>query len=157
MTPRDDGPVNDEPQLPSLRSHFYRRDPRSVSAARAFTRAALLDWDLKSLLDDATVCVSELTTNALLHGVPPGRGFRLTLTLGAATLRIAVDDSGPGVPVATAPAPDHPSGRGLLLTAALAARWGVSPRDPGKTVWCEFALGDRRRTDESEAPRTLCR
>ncbi|MFC4502057.1 MULTISPECIES: hypothetical protein [Streptomyces] len=37
-------------------------------------------------------------------------------------------------------APLHgvPPGRGLLLVAALADRWGVGERDPGKVVRCEF-------------------
>jgi hypothetical protein len=29
-------------------------------------------------------------------------------------------------------------GRGLLLVAALADKWGVGERHPGKVVWCEF-------------------
>ncbi|MFD5968242.1 hypothetical protein ACFW5W_08940 [Streptomyces sp. NPDC058783] len=40
-------------------------------------------------------------------------------------------------------APDDEStgGRGLLLVAALAERWGRHPRagGPGKTVWAEYA------------------
>ncbi|MFB7787526.1 hypothetical protein ACFC1D_33035 [Streptomyces vinaceus] len=31
-------------------------------------------------------------------------------------------------------------GRGLLLVASLAERWGVGPRLPGEVVWCEFAV-----------------
>lgn len=31
-------------------------------------------------------------------------------------------------------------GRGLLLVAALADKWGVRERDPGKVVWCEFRV-----------------
>ncbi|WP_189327549.1 ATP-binding protein, partial [Streptomyces flaveus] len=36
------------------------------------------------------------------------------------------------------PQPDDESGRGLLLIAALADRWGTEPYAPsGKTVWAE--------------------
>lgn len=34
--------------------------------------------------------------------------------------------------------PDGESGRGLVIVEALADRWGVGERVPGKIVWCEF-------------------
>lgn len=30
-----------------------------------------------------------------------------------------------------------------MLVAALAVKWGVGDRDPGKIVWCEFAAPAR--------------
>jgi two-component sensor histidine kinase len=85
--------------------------------------------------------VSELATNALVHGVPAGRGFLLRLVLhGDGVLRVEVHDSGPGtvgIPEASA---ESEHGRGLLLVAALADKWGVGERNPGKIVWCEFAV-----------------
>ncbi|MEU6992794.1 ATP-binding protein [Streptomyces sp. NPDC046465] len=124
------------------RESFYRRDRRSVPAARAFTAAALVDWGIGGeRADDITLCVSELATNALLHGVPPGRGFRLYLGHEADVLRVAVHDSGDGWPrIDLEEREDDESGRGLLLVAALADKWGVAERLPGKTVWCEFVL-----------------
>lgn len=92
------------------------------------------------------LCVSELATNALVHGVPPGRGFRVRLYWERAggRLRIEMHDSGAGAaPTARCPAPDAEGGRGLLLVSALAAAWGVGERDPGKVVWCEFAASAR--------------
>ncbi|MFD4633037.1 ATP-binding protein [Streptomyces sp. NPDC058284] len=131
------------------RERFYRRERRSVPAARAFTAAALADWGIRGeRADDITLCVSELTTNALLHGVPPGRGFRLSLRLdrGGDVLRVEVHDSGGGRPeLDLREGGDAESGRGLLLVAALADRWGVVARQPGKVVWCEFV------TEEGEA------
>ncbi|WP_310723976.1 ATP-binding protein [Streptomyces sp. N2A] len=128
------------------RTAFYRRERHSVSLAREFTRTALADWDLKQRAEDIVLCVSELATNALLHGVPPGRGYRLWLSLPEAatgTLRIEVHDSGGGEPcVPTAAVTgDAEAGRGLLLVAALADAWGVGERVPGKVVWCEFRGG----------------
>jgi len=39
------------------------------------------------------------------------------------------------------PPSDSETGRGLLLVAGLAARWGVAERQgPGKTVWAEIDL-----------------
>ncbi len=105
---------------------------------------ALTDWMCESRIDDVLLCVSELATNALLHGVPPGRGFlvRLRLDPAAGVLRVEVHDSGhgevcPADPEALGVAE---SGRGLLLVTALADEWGVGERNPGKVVWCEFAV-----------------
>ncbi|WP_406381404.1 ATP-binding protein [Streptomyces sp. NBC_01618] len=36
---------------------------------------------------------------------------------------------------------DDLSGRGLVIVDAIAAKWGVRPRDPGKTVWVHLAIG----------------
>lgn len=120
------------------RERTYRRERQSVPAARDFTRAALHDWGIKDRADDILLCVSELTTNALLHGVPPGRGFLLRVQSSAYGVRVEVHDSGDGTPSVPSPADDAEGGRGLLLVTALADRWGVGERDPGKVVWCEI-------------------
>jgi serine/threonine-protein kinase RsbW len=131
--------VNDATQPSYLRERFYRRDRRSVPAAREFARRALADWGIGERADDVLLCVSELATNALLHGVPPGRGFKLYLSLDAAgALRVEVHDSGEGQPRIPDTGAGDESGRGLLLVEALADKWGVGGRDPGKIVWCEF-------------------
>lgn len=136
--------MNDDIRLPGFREAFFRRERRSVPAAREFTARALADWRATYRADDVLLCVSELATNALVHGVPPGRGFRLHLYLEGCgdLLRVEVHDSGPGlsrVREAQAGAEDD-GGRGLLLVSTLADKWGVDERDPGKTVWCELSL-----------------
>jgi anti-sigma regulatory factor (Ser/Thr protein kinase) len=93
--------------------------------------------------DDVLLCVSELVTNALLHGVPPGRGFLLRLLPHADGVRVEVHDSGDGVPtVPLAPGgpEENEGGRGLLLVTELADKWGVGERAPGETVWFECVL-----------------
>jgi serine/threonine-protein kinase RsbW len=115
-----------------------------VAVARDLTRITLADWGLARRSDDVLLCVSELATNALLHGVPPNRCFQLALTLATdGVLRVEVHDSGPGEihPAHPSPSWDTERGRGLLLVAALADDWGVRERDPGKVVWCEFRGG----------------
>lgn len=121
-----------------LRELFCRRERRSVRTAREFVRDALTAWSWDARAGDVTLCVSELATNALVHGVPPGRGYLLRLWLyeQGSALRVEVHDSGDGKPRLRDP--DGESGRGLLLVDALADRWGVGPRAPGKVVWCEF-------------------
>ncbi|MFE9723266.1 ATP-binding protein [Streptomyces sp. NPDC005794] len=133
--------MNESTQLVAFREAFYRRERRSVPLVRQFVREALLDWACEGVdLGDVLLCVSELATNALIHGVPPGRGFRVHLTWGSA-LRIEVHDSGGGEVGAPAhPVPLAEYGRGLVLVGALADAWGVGERDPGKVVWCELAV-----------------
>ncbi|MGW2231581.1 ATP-binding protein [Streptomyces formicae] len=139
--------MNQKTPLPSRREpreRFYRRERQSVPQARAFARAALNGWGIRERADEITLCVSELATNALLHGVPPGRGFLLCLNREGGVLRVELHDSGGGWPLLGVDVDgdgDAESGRGLLLVAALADKWGVVERDPGKIVWCEFGTG----------------
>ncbi|MCI3278932.1 ATP-binding protein [Streptomyces cylindrosporus] len=125
-------------ELPYQRDQFYARDRRSVPAARHFTRWTLHYWGLAEWprADDLLLCVSELVTNALLHGVPPGRRLLFRLKYDGEVIRIEVHDSGTGVPRVADDADE--GGRGLLLVSALADKWGVGERDPGKVVWAEF-------------------
>lgn len=134
--------MNPQAQLLHARTALYPRDRRSVAVARDLTRVTLTDWGLTRRGDDVVLCVSELATNALLHGVPPNRCFRLCLTLTTdGVLRIEVHDSGPGEVRVPGPVRDAEGGRGLLLVSALADEWGVREREPGKIVWCEFRPG----------------
>ncbi|MEE1757009.1 ATP-binding protein [Streptomyces sp. SP18CS02] len=134
--------MNDELQLPCLRAAFYRRERRSIPAARRFTAAALAEWGLDARADEVLLCVSELATNALVHGVAPGRGFRLHLYRpeGGSLLRVELHDGGDGEEEVRVrkPGTRSESGRGLMLVSALSDAWGVGERNPGKIVWCEF-------------------
>ncbi|MDJ0345474.1 ATP-binding protein [Streptomyces sp. H10-C2] len=92
--------------------------------------------------DAAAAIVAELAANAATHGRVPGRDFGLNLTLAARVIRIEVADTcSEGRPSAcpAPPASDSETGRGLLLVAALATRWGVADRQgPGKVIWAEI-------------------
>ncbi|MFE1312144.1 ATP-binding protein [Streptomyces sp. NPDC058755] len=130
--------MNAQLELPYQRDQFYGRARRSVPAARRFTEWSLRYWGLAEWdrFADLSLCVSELATNALVHGAPPGRGFLLRLRYDGLVVRAEVHDSGSGVP-RIADDPDE-GGRGLLLVAALSDKWGVAERSPGKLVWCEW-------------------
>ncbi|MFI9064499.1 ATP-binding protein [Streptomyces sp. NPDC053429] len=130
--------VTNEPAL--VRDRFYPRSRQTVGAARHFASGTLDAWAVADRLDDVLLCVSELATNALLHGVPPGRGYRLRLLRFGGVVRVEVHDSGGGRPRIGGRSDDAECGRGLLLVAAVADRWGVGPRSPGKTVWCELDI-----------------
>ncbi|MEU4843027.1 ATP-binding protein [Nocardia testacea] len=83
---------------------------------------------------DAVQVSDELVSNACRHARSP-RTCRLMID-GRGRFRVEVDDASP------APArvryPDHTGGRGLLLVAQLATRWGTDYRDGRKTVWAEL-------------------
>ncbi|MEU9452518.1 ATP-binding protein [Streptomyces sp. NPDC048277] len=65
--------------------------------------------------------MSELTTNTVLHGVPPGYGFRLQLALHPdGDLRSEVHDSGLGELRYGEMSPESEHGRGLMLVSLLA-------------------------------------
>ncbi|NYV76992.1 ATP-binding protein, partial [Streptomyces sp. UH6] len=82
--------MNEVKQRAGLRERFYRRDRRSARAARGFAAGVLEEWGLAGRADDVLLCVSELVTNALLHGVPPGRGLLLRMRYGDGVLRVEV-------------------------------------------------------------------
>ncbi|MFD9380557.1 ATP-binding protein [Streptomyces sp. NPDC059999] len=128
--------VNIQPAL--VRERFYPRSRQTVRTAREFLDETLDAWEVTGRRDDLLLCVSELATNALLHGVPPGRGYRLRLLRFEGAVRIEVHDSGGGRPRIEDRDVRVEGGRGLLLVAALADRWGVVPCVPGKVVWCEY-------------------
>ncbi|MFE0762635.1 ATP-binding protein [Streptomyces smyrnaeus] len=117
------------------------RHPSSVGQARTFVRDAIVDHVQGDRADDILVCVSELATNALEHGTPPGRDFRVSVSITHDVLRIEVHDTGDGRPEQRTATEDDDAGRGLFLVASFADDWGVSPRiGLGKVVWAEFKL-----------------
>ncbi|MFI0965189.1 ATP-binding protein [Streptomyces sp. NPDC021080] len=113
---------------------------RGARLGRLLATEQLRSWGLP--LSPADQIVAELATNAATHGRVPGRDFRLTLYVVGDTLRIeATDTMGDRLPRLGAGGVDMESGRGLLLVAAFATRWGVTPGPPPrKTVWAELRL-----------------
>ena len=87
-------------------------------------------------LDDATLLVSELVTNAVRYGPEEGP-IRLIVSGDEARTRFTDHDLGLGpLPEMRAEDDPTPGGHGLRLVDALADRWGV---ERGSTrVWFEF-------------------
>ncbi|MFJ2623887.1 ATP-binding protein [Streptomyces sp. NPDC087532] len=113
--------------------------PESVGQARSFTSEALADWGLPDRAEDVRLCVSELATNALVHGPAPGHGFLVKLDADEDVVRLEVHDSRRQHPEARQAVGTDTSGRGLILVNALADGWGVEDRTPvGKIVWSCF-------------------
>lgn len=126
----------------------FSSTPRAARLARYSALQQLARWGIlyrSEVSDTATAIVAELAANAATHGRVPGRDFELRLALAPTTLRIEVTDTRTDSYPPTEPAPPTPdseSGRGILLVAALATRFGTTPRNPppGKTIWAEIVL-----------------
>ncbi|GAA2275531.1 ATP-binding protein [Streptomyces atrovirens] len=119
----------------------YTPTQRSVPLARRRAARLVAEWGQPGIAGDVALVVSELMTNALLHGSVRGRLIRVHIALCDRTLRIEVSDPRGERPPRPRPAGDGGAsqfGRGLLLVEAIAARWGWEPRTVGKTVYAEW-------------------
>ena len=85
---------------------------------------------------DATLVVTELAANAVLHA---RTGFSVAIMPARGALRIEVRDGSALPPVMREAGPSSGSGRGLPLIDALAREWGVDHTASGKTVWAHLA------------------
>jgi anti-sigma regulatory factor (Ser/Thr protein kinase) len=128
--PEDDPPVTASMPIAA--------EAEMVQQTRRFVTATLEGWDMPAgLLRDAVLLVSEMSTNAIIHGQAP---IELRLRRGAADLLIEVDDGATSVPRRLRPTPEDEHGRGLLLVAMLSDRWGTRPLRTGKSVWCRLSF-----------------
>jgi GAF domain-containing protein len=118
--------------------------PSSVRSCRNFCRRVMVDWGLEQLSHDASIVVSELVTNAVLHA---GTDFQLRLARLPEGVLIEVADGsrdlgglgdvgdlGEEAHIATLLS-ERTTGRGLQMVNVLAEAWGVMPAPTGKTVW----------------------
>jgi anti-sigma regulatory factor (Ser/Thr protein kinase) len=88
----------------------------------------------------AELVVSELVTNAVLHGQRAGmNAVGLTFEETTERLRIEVTDRGPGF-VDGEVLPGDPGGWGLVVVGELANRWGIEHARRGVRVWAELEL-----------------
>ncbi|MER5888973.1 SpoIIE family protein phosphatase [Streptomyces sp. NPDC001941] len=128
---------------------------RSVAAARAFVRDTLQGWGYTDVVDDAVVLTSELVTNAVIHAGTAADVLCLRMDDG---VRVEVADRYPEreIPVQgtgrSPGSPDRENGRGLLLCAALATRWGVEYSSTQKQVWFRLDLPERPVGTRSAGP-----
>lgn len=111
---------------------------RSVATARGFVRDTLQGWGLTELIEDAVVLTSELVTNAVVHA---GTSAEVRCLRDDRGVRVEVVDRHPEreLPLAEVSRGrvdlNSEGGRGLMLCAALASRWGVDYTTTDKCVW----------------------
>ncbi|MFB7242969.1 ATP-binding protein [Streptomyces populi] len=128
--------------------------PGSVARARRLTRARLSGWAVcEDTCDAATLVVSELVTNAIVHAA--GQRVVCELQDVGDLVRIAVCDEGcaPGEPHPSPRRPDEEHGRGLLLVEAVSRAWGAQDTGPGLLVWAEIARPAGRAESTAETVR----
>jgi anti-sigma regulatory factor (Ser/Thr protein kinase) len=127
---------------------------RSARAARDLVARACLDWGCNSQIGAATLIVSELVTNAVLHA---GTDLWVSLARSGSRLRLAVHDNNDLLPTLRVPDPTHISGRGMLLVAGVSQSWGaVHTSTGGKVVWAVLDTasdGGACRTSSGTSPR----
>ncbi|MFC7990892.1 sodium/proline symporter PutP [Streptomyces pilosus] len=108
-------------------------DPAAVGDARAAAVRQLSEWGLDDLAFTTELIVSELVTNAIRHASGP---VGLRLVRDRSLVCEVSDGSG------TSPRPRHArttdeGGRGLMIVAQLAHRWGTRHTSTGKVIWTE--------------------
>lgn len=108
----------------------------AVPAARRFVSRTLRSWGEDALVNDGTLIVSELATNAVRHAGSP---FRITLQRVAAAVRIAIEDVDAATPRPQMEDLQASGGRGVHIVGELARSWGWDPVTTGKIVWAELA------------------
>ena len=111
----------------------------SVRTARRLVDETLRSWDCGEVLDEVELLVSELVTNAVVHGHGE---VEVAVRLLPERIRFEVIDDDPSMP-APRHEPDAESGRGLALVEALSSDWGVEPTGSGKSVWFEVPRLDQ--------------
>ena len=125
--------------LPVTEGAQLRLEPeaRSAGAARRLVRDVLAPCPPR-LVESASLVVSELVTNAVLHA-RTAIGVVIHL-LDDGGVRLEVSDDSSALPHRRGYSPGSGTGRGLVLIDALTAGWGVAPHGgaTGKTIWAEL-------------------
>lgn len=104
----------------------------SAGDARRFAGDVLHSWDLPELVEPATLLVSELVTNALLHAHSE---IDVVLVVEDDELRVEVHDTSPVLPKPRRYSPEAATGRGLHMLDWVATDWGVRATAGGKAMW----------------------
>ncbi|HEU0104270.1 MAG TPA: ATP-binding protein [Mycobacteriales bacterium] len=117
-------------------------DATAPAAARAWLRVVNCSTHSGALMDDATLLVSELVTNAVRYGGPP---IVLAVDCDGVALDVRVRDGAADLPVPRPVTSDAEDGRGYVLLDMISDRWGVEPElqgMQGKEVWFHLRAHD---------------
>jgi anti-sigma regulatory factor (Ser/Thr protein kinase) len=123
MAPGADGPE---------RSQVFVPTRSATTGARRFVIESLRSWGLDELVPDASIVISELAANAVLHAAS---AFRVSITRAGSKVRIAVEDADTTEPNGGRRATDGSGGFGMTLVERLSSTMGLQSTPDGKTVW----------------------
>jgi anti-sigma regulatory factor (Ser/Thr protein kinase) len=115
-------------------------DADAPARGRHAVTEVLAGWGCaESAREDLALVVSELVTNAVVHGAEP---IVVTVVRAPERVRVEVTDGlSDASPHNNRASPDAETGRGLSVVTRLACAWGwrATP-GRGKTVWAEVPL-----------------
>jgi anti-sigma regulatory factor (Ser/Thr protein kinase) len=111
-------------------------DPAAVAGARDEVSRRLAEWGLHEVSYTAELVVSELVTNAIRYGGPP---IQLRLIRDNVLICEVSDGSSTAPHMRRARIFDE-GGRGLMLVAQFAERWGTRQLPGGKSIWAEIGV-----------------
>ncbi|MDQ1635113.1 MAG: hypothetical protein QOJ32_1922 [Frankiaceae bacterium] len=120
--------------------------PSSVGQARRVLQEVLAEAGKADWADAASLAVSELVTNAVLHAHTT---IELQIELGPDCLRVEVCDFNPVLPLERSYDMQATTGRGMALVAAMTSGCGVvSLGSRGKVVWFELAFHEPEQSED---------
>jgi serine phosphatase RsbU (regulator of sigma subunit)/CheY-like chemotaxis protein/anti-sigma regulatory factor (Ser/Thr protein kinase) len=122
---REEGPTTDRHRLQN-----FERSSREIARARGFVTGALEDWGFGAEAASFELMVSELVSNALVHG---SGAISVEVSRDDGDLRLEVTDDGGS----TSPHIEDKAmgGWGLQFVDELADRWGSEKRGERTLVW----------------------
>ena len=112
-------------------------EPRDVHVARGFARQVLTENGVDDADDDAILVVSELVTNAIVHGRAP---ITLMVEVQADSVLICVSDAGHGVPTRKFAQDHDEGGRGLGIVDGLSKEWYIRHDEGSKAMIARLPL-----------------
>ncbi|MEV8592365.1 ATP-binding protein [Streptomyces sp. NPDC052012] len=109
--------------------------PSRIGQVRRIVSAQLRYWHMDSLIDRASLGVTELLSNVHRHA-QPDKTCTVEMELLLERLKVSVRDHDPRLPVLEDAGPLATCGRGLAMVAAMSESWGALPDgESGKVVW----------------------
>lgn len=145
--PTEHGPATSQPRHAAAGDRHaagsFGRDTREVRRARSLVRSSLTSWGLSHEIAALELAVSELVTNALLHGTGD---IGVQLTASGDTVRLDVTDHGGGDDTPHVEQRDAnvaTGGWGLQLVEQLSDAWGTTSGPTETRVWLELETGPR--------------
>lgn len=114
-------------------------DSSAPRTARLFLVKVLRGWGVSSeAIERSQLLVSELVSNAVLHGAGPVQLRASKAGAGLGALRIEVSNGGRGRPRMRRVTNEDLCGRGLLIVDGLSDGWGTKNIDGRTLVWFEL-------------------
>ena len=127
------------PRDPSVVTLPLKPVPQAALLAREAVENAFRSWGYGDHIDAGKLVANELVANAVAASAPDQEITMRTFLGDEGKPVVEVWDAVDEEPELRHPADDDESGRGLILIAALANRWGTNPLvGGGKVVWAEI-------------------